>query len=315
MTFPTSAADLVAASFYQQPWYYTFELMPDVFTRGAGHRNLGLTRALLARCSVGDRSCLDIGTMEAAVPVLLWRRSGANIVAIDVAPFEDKIAAVKHYTGAEFHYYSGLLHGKTVEFLEARGHVNFDVVVLSGVLYHCFGPLHTLAMARSLVRTGGLMLIETFAVIDEQPAMFFNAFGMFTSDPSTYFLPSVPLLDYLLRYFKLQPIDCVYGDCTTVGTYRYARVATVCRAVNEVVAEPADTWMSSATGIVDYLTLCHWRLIENREHDPVEYDTRPERVRPRAGLAGTCDLLATVSAEPPMTLNANDAVIHLGDHV
>lgn len=235
------------------------------------------------------------------MPVLLSRRGAAKIVAIDVAPFEDKIAAVKHYVGVEFDYYSGLLHGKTVEFLKERRQVNFDLVVLSGVLYHCFGPLHTLAMARSLVRTGGLMLVETFAAIDEQHAMFFNAHGMFTADPSTYLLPSVPLLDYLFRYFKLQPIDCAYGERSLVGKHQCARVATVCRAVDAVVAEPADPWIHAATGIVDYLTLCDWQLIENREDDPVGYDVRPRTAKMRDDIAGACDLLATVLAESPMT--------------
>ena len=78
--------------------------------------------------------------------------------------------------------------------------VNFDVVVLSGVLYHCFGPLHTLAMARSLIRTGGLMIVETFAVVDEQYAMYFNARGFFIPDPSTYFSPSIALLGTLCIY-------------------------------------------------------------------------------------------------------------------
>jgi len=314
-TFPATAAELLATEWYRQPWYYTFELLPGVFTAGAGHLNLGLTRALLGRCSVANRSCLDIGTMEAAVPVLLSRRGAEKIVGVDVAPFEDKIAAVKHYTGTEFDYYSGLLHGKTVDFLKERGHVNFDLVILSGVLYHCFGPLHTLAMARSLVRTGGLMLIESFAAIDEQLAMFFNAAGVFTSDPSTYLLPSVPLLDYLFRYFKLQPIDCIHGERSTVGKYQCARVATVCRAVDAAVAEPGDSWMPAATGIVDYLTLCDWSTIENREHDPVGYDLGPSTARLRTNVPGTCDLLATVLVQAPTKLTAADAVIHLSDRV
>lgn len=313
-TFPTTAADLLATGLFRQPWYYTFELLPGVFTHGAGHVNLGLTRALLARCDVENRLCLDIGTMEAAVPVLLSRRGAAKVVGVDVARFENKIAAVKHYTGADFIYYSGLLHGHTVEFLKSQRHVNFDLVVLSGVLYHCFGPLHTLAMARSLVRTGGLMLIETYAAIDEKYAMFFNAHGMFASDPSTYLLPSVPLLDYLFRYFKLQPIDCAYWGRVQIGEHQCARVATMCRAVDEVVAEPADAWIHDASGIVDYLTLCDWSLIENREHDPVGYDVERRTARMRPDFEA-CDLLATVLSEPPMDLTAEHAIIRLDDLV
>ena len=88
--------------------------------------------------------------MEGAVPILLSRRAAGPIVAVDIS-YRERIAAVKHYTGARFDYHSGLTHGNTVSFLRSQGVVNFDVVVLSGVLYHCFGPLHTLAMARSLI--------------------------------------------------------------------------------------------------------------------------------------------------------------------
>lgn len=145
--------------------------------------------------------------------------------------------------------------------------------------------------------------------------MFFNARGMFTADPSTYLLPSVALLDYIFRYFKLQPIDCAYGDRCVIGTHQCARVATVCRAVDAVVAEPADPWIHAAAGIVDYLTLCDWRLIENREHDPVGYDVGLRSAKMRDDIVGACDLLATVLAQPPMHLTADGAVIRLDDHV
>ena len=66
--FPTSREEIEQADFFTEHWYYSMELVPGVYTPGANHRNIGLTRQLLARTEVEGRSCLDIGTMEAAVP-------------------------------------------------------------------------------------------------------------------------------------------------------------------------------------------------------------------------------------------------------
>jgi SAM-dependent methyltransferase len=312
MIYPLTKDDLLASSLYNQYWYYSIELIPEVLTQGAHHLNLGLTRRLLKQCDVEDRNCLDIGTMEAAVPVLLSRRGAAKIVGVDIAPFYDKINAVKHYTRAGFEYYSGLTHGRTVQFLKEKGHINFDVVVLSGVLYHCFGPLHTLAMARSLLKTGGLMIIETFAVLDEQHAMFFNTAGMFTPDPSSYFLISIPLLDYILRYFKLAPLDCVHGQSSIVDGHKCIRFGVVCRAVNDTVADPNDKWMSGATEIVDYRTLFDWDIIDKGSRDPVIYYNEGKTQFLRKDT-GTCDLWQAAQHQPSIALEVKDSVIYLQD--
>ena len=299
--FPASPKDLLRSPVFSQLWYYAMELLPGVVTPGYRHLNFGLTRTLLSRIDVRNRSILDIGTMEGGVPVLANRQGARNIVGIDVAPFQDKVDAVKHYTGAEFDYYFGLTHGATPAFLKQRGHANFDVVVLSGVLYHCFGPLHTLAMARSMIRTGGLMIVETFATADQEQGMFFNTDGRFTTDPSTYFLITAPLLDYLLRYFKLQPIDCIYGMPAEIGPHKTMRIATVCRAVNDVVA--GNDWMRQAATIVDYVTLIDWDGIDKSEGDPVPYRNE----------LGTVDLFYTVTTKQPHDLRPEDAIIKLAD--
>jgi SAM-dependent methyltransferase len=309
MTFPDDREAIERSSFFNEKWYYSIELIPGLFTQGANHRNLGLTRDLLKRCEVKDRRCLDIGTMEAAVPILLSRRGAGPIVAVDIS-YRERIAAVKHYTGARFDYHSGLTHGNTVSFLRSQGVVNFDVVVLSGVLYHCFGPLHTLAMARSLIRTGGLMIVETFAVVDEQYAMFFNARGFFTPDPSTYFLPSIALLEYLLRYFKLTPLATVHGQPSQTGPHRLTRIAVACRATNEIGAKD-DPWMEAATGIVDYVTLIEWDLIDQSGADPPAFEAPPRRLPVLD--ADTCDVVRTVLESPPLPLGENVARIGLTD--
>ncbi|HEU4867671.1 MAG TPA: methyltransferase domain-containing protein [Actinomycetota bacterium] len=295
--------------YLDQYWYYCVELSPGVFTPGAKHRNLGLTRDLLARCEVTGRRCLDIGTMEAAVPVLMSRREAGQVVAVDVMHCDRKVAVVKHFTGAEFDYHGGLTHQATARFVGRRYGGNFDVVVLSGVLYHCFGPLAVLAMARSLVRTGGLMIVETYAAMDKQDAMYFNARGQLSPDGSTYFLLSVPLLEYLLRYLRLKPLDCVTSPTVDVGGRPSARVAVVCRATNELGIS-GDAWMESAANQIDYRTLVDWERIDVSGADPPAYGPAASRF---VDGEGSCDVTRTAFESPPLDLPERVATIGLED--
>jgi hypothetical protein len=59
----------------QSDWYYSIALLPGRFTRGREFPNVALTRPLLRRCQVERQRCLDIGTMEGLIPVLLSRRA------------------------------------------------------------------------------------------------------------------------------------------------------------------------------------------------------------------------------------------------
>jgi 2-polyprenyl-3-methyl-5-hydroxy-6-metoxy-1,4-benzoquinol methylase len=307
---PATREEIEASVYFNQYWYYCFELLPGLFTPGEKHPNLGLTRDLLSRCEVAGRKCLDIGTMEGAVPVLLSCRGAGTIAAVDVMECGDKIELVKRHTGAEFNYHSSLNHFQTVPFLQRRYSANFDVVVFSGVLYHCMGPIHALGMARSLVRTGGLMIVETLAAIDERDVMFFNSGGAFYPDPSTYFAVSVPLFDYLLRLFKLLPIDCAASRQSVIGGRQLARVAVTCRAINEIPVK-GDPWIEETTKEVDYRTLVDWEAIDRSGSDPPAYGRPASRfVDP---VSGSCDVTRTVMRAPPMALPEQVAIIALED--
>jgi 2-polyprenyl-3-methyl-5-hydroxy-6-metoxy-1,4-benzoquinol methylase len=130
---------------------------------------------------------------------MLQRRGAELVPGVDVMECSAKVDVVQYYTKAYLDYHGGLTHGQTVSFLRERYGGNFDLVIFLGVLYHCLAPLHALGMARSLVRTGGVMIVETLAALDKQQAMFFNTMGMISADPSTFFTMSVPLFEYFLR--------------------------------------------------------------------------------------------------------------------
>ncbi|HEU0049615.1 MAG TPA: methyltransferase domain-containing protein, partial [Nitrososphaera sp.] len=135
--------------------------------------NIALTRNLLKAAKVEGSRCFDFGTMEALVPTLLTKRGARQVVAVDAADCSEKVELVKSWHGVQFDYYGNILLDKTVAFARSIGD-RFDIVVLSGILYHVFSPFHLLGYARSLVRRGGLVIIETAAILDQSYAMQYN---------------------------------------------------------------------------------------------------------------------------------------------
>ena len=224
------------------PWYYSVEMELGKLTSGQNFSNVGLTRALLQRTDLRGKDCLDIGTMEGVVPTLMKRRDASKVVAYDrPSALTSRVEAVKDRFGVDFEFVSGVpLSG-----LPARlDHRTFDVVVMSGVLYHLFSPLSGLATARGLLRNGGIMILETAAAIDDTPAMHWNANYRFLGE--AYFFPSLACLDYFVRFLRMEVIDCAYLESQRVDGLRTARVALSCRAVDHPRGPSTDGFLQGS---------------------------------------------------------------------
>jgi tRNA (mo5U34)-methyltransferase len=91
----------------------------------------------------------------------------------------------------------------------------FDIVQHLGLLYHLRDPLLTLSQARSVIKTGGYLLIETGAVINEKRSfMAFNGVtpqspngGRIYNDATTWWAPTVPCLKEMLQATLFEPIE------------------------------------------------------------------------------------------------------------
>jgi SAM-dependent methyltransferase len=217
------------------PWYYSVEMEPGKLTPGQEFSNVALTRILLQRADLTGKDCLDIGTMEGVIPVLMKRRGASGVVAYDrPSALTARIEAVKNRFGVDFTFVSGVPLAGLPARLDYR---TFDVVVMSGLLYHLFSPLSGLATARGLLRNGGLMILETTAVIDDTPAMHLNTNFRFLGE--AYFLPTLASLDYLVRFLRMEIIDCAYVESHRIDGLRTARVAITCRAIDHP-SEPSN---------------------------------------------------------------------------
>jgi SAM-dependent methyltransferase len=238
------------------PWYYSMEMEPGKLTPGQTFPNIALTRTLLRRADLNGQNCLDIGTMEGLIPILMQRRGARSVTAYDrPSALTSRIAAVKNRFGADFDFVSGFALADLPAQLDHR---TFDVVVMSGVLYHLFSPLSGLAIARGLVRNGGLMIVETAAIIADEPAMHWNSASRFKGE--AYFYPSVATLDYFARFLRMEIIDCAFLIWGTIDGLLIARVAFTCRAVMDVPADPDDRLIRGTYHTeVDLLELLDWK--------------------------------------------------------
>ena len=269
---------------FSQPWYYVIELGPGLYTPGKERPNVGLTRRLLHKIEIESGArCLDIGAQEGLVSILLGRRGG-EVVAYDRIYPEERIRLVREALGADFELLGEPITGRNERRwlghggpmpnvgmslpelraeLAGQGYKPFDVVVFSGVLYHVYDPLASLALVRGLVRTGGIVVVETAAMFDGGMTLNLNAAGRFNE--YTIWLPSLGCLDYLLRIVRLEPLEVAY-----FGRAR-GRIAVACRAVEAARAKPGDEYLRSRLHDYELAEYLDWSAVASAE-PAVGYD-------------------------------------------
>lgn len=233
------------ASKQTENWYYSIELEPGKFSRcDQPHQNIALTRALLREIDLHGLDCLDIGTQEALLPVLMLREGAASVTAYDRWSLNSRIDRVKLAYSVDFEYLHGFpLTELTTKLTEVDSEL-FDVVVFSGVLYHLINPLGLLAIARSRCRVGGLFIIETAIVHSQEMLLHFNAGGELYGPYANYFLPTTACLEYFLHMLCLKPVAAIQLEN---GQEPIKRVALACRSMSspQAVNSEEDVWLNS----------------------------------------------------------------------
>ncbi len=263
---------------YNQWWYYSVELLPDVVTKGIYPASFPLLpRIMMRRCELEGASCLDLGSMEGLMPVLMRRGGAKEVLATDAIDHcVEKMEAVRRYYQADFDYKSvGLMYNLSQK-LGGRG---FDFINCSGLLYHVFSPLMVLSGIRPLLKRNGLMVVSTNVLLDDSFSMDFNNAGRMQTEANTFWYISIGLLDYLLRYLRLAPNDCIcvpHSQISSDRRYVFDKpsgyVSVLCRAVDTALATADDPWMaSSVSGSWEYKDIPDWKLAESQPVSRMKY--------------------------------------------
>jgi SAM-dependent methyltransferase len=288
---------------FNHRWYYNLELAPGLFTPGRDHRAVAQTRNLLRRVDIesggadgGGARCLDVGIQEAMITLLLDRRGGSEVVGYDRVLRQARLNLVREALKPDFKLIGGMKLADLPAALAEERYDPFDVVVFSGVLYHMFDPLGGLAIVRGLVRNGGICLVETTVALDDSDAMHFNRAGRFT--PRGLWFVTPRLLEYLLRFLRLKPLDVVHvpGAAAEDGKPAQGRIAIACRAVPDPVGEPGDAWILRTKGH-DFDEFLSWDAVDSTAPDVVYDDSRKGIVH---GDDGRLDVEASIDATEPL---------------
>ncbi|HET6964758.1 MAG TPA: methyltransferase domain-containing protein [Acidimicrobiales bacterium] len=289
-------------------WYYTVELAPGVFARGQYQPTRPMPpRTLMRGVDLRGATCLDMGSMEGLMPVLMSRGGATQVIATDYNQHcLEKMAAVRLAYGVDFQFAAvGPMHD-----LFRKLTVNsFDLINCSGLLYHVWSPLHVLASVRPLLRRNGLMIASTYTVDCPELVAEFNQAGGLDAETNTFWYLSLPLFDYLLAYMRLIPIDLVYMPLNLHG--RHGRsdcgyVSVLCRASD--VADD-DAWMiASHAQSWEFMSFCDWAMADAQTASTISM--RDGRERGRINVAG-----AVHDREWPLAVNdpADAHVLRLSD--
>ncbi len=301
---PATPASMRESELYNQWWYYSFELAPGVMTSSSFPADFPLLpRMLLRNAEVAGCDCLDIGSVEGLMPILMCRQGAREVVATNPHLYNyEKMQAVRKLFGVNFKFRQV---GSLYDISRKLGNKGFDLINLSGVLYHVYSPMHVLAGLRPMLKKNGLMIVSTNVVRRNDFSMEFNDRGKLQREATTYWYPSIPLYDYLLRYFELLPIDCLYhpyaGDDSTRFTAEFESgyLSVVCRATDEPSFDSEDAWAPES--IADsYETILLWDRAKQTAQPAstigYKHAPDPDLMRDRRSL----DLWKAVNALPPI---------------
>jgi len=266
------------ASVLNDWWYYSVELASGVTTKGMDTPQTPmLPRMMLRNCRLRDMDCLDIGSMEGLIPALMSRQGARKVLATDAMPHcQKKMDVLRKIYDVDFDFREvGLLYDLGVKLKDCGG---FDFINLSGVLYHVFSPMHVLAGIRPLLKKNGLMVISTNVMNREGCSLEFNKHGSLQMETNTFWYHSAPLLEELIRYFKMVPIDFLFCPHTPVNPYNYVPglnsgyMSVVCRAVDGLEVESADPWASrSRMSSWEFLSLCNGQMMASQPTSTISY--------------------------------------------
>ncbi|MGC2516286.1 MAG: DUF1698 domain-containing protein [Terriglobales bacterium] len=284
--YPQAREDMLRWKVYNTFWYYDIELLPGVTTRGHYPQATPLLpRMLLRNCNLKGADCLDIGSMEGLIPVLMCRQGAHRVLATDFNFHAySKMLAVMKYYGVAFSFKRLDLLYDLANKIASPTWRGFDLINLSGVLYHVFSPFHVLAGLRPLLKRGGLMIVSTNVINRDGFSMEFNNSGKLQSEANTFWYLSIKMFDYMLRYFQLVPIDCLYYKHPLKDVVRYspgfeaAYLSVVCRAVSDRGAAFSDKWLSESVARSWEYLLCNQKMIDAQASSTISYRAGSEPI-------------------------------------
>jgi tRNA (mo5U34)-methyltransferase len=253
-------------------WYHKIRLADGIVTPGLDLDDVwGLIRGVRRHLDYRDKIVLDLGAWDGMWSFEAEALGAALVVAADCCyqPLQNFLfcreilgsRALPYYNVNLYQLQDGLdvfLHDNrfvehdTESFRglnrEALGPTDrrFDIVQHMGILYHLRDPLMSLIQTRSVMKTGGRLLLETaYARSDHTPMMVFNGpvqqLGRVYHDWTTWWAPNLACLKEMLYASLFRVIDetIEVGLKPHASDDRISRVCLVAEAVDDTAVDPA----------------------------------------------------------------------------
>jgi len=212
-------------------WYHAIELEPGLVTPGRFEQAVPPNFTLfpvfqfLEHIDLNGLDCLDIGTTDGLASFIM-RMKGGRVVATDRGEREGFYLVREHLGLKDVEYLpKTTLDGGDLESKLARQKLPsvYDLVLLSGVIYHAYDPLVVMMYARKLLKPEGLLIVETVRHPGSDSALYTNWDAPRpVIEPNTYFLPTLKAVHSMLRFCCCDPIATVING-NRVGVLMIAK--------------------------------------------------------------------------------------------
>ncbi|MDF2681173.1 MAG: hypothetical protein K0R47_2363 [Brevibacillus sp.] len=240
----------------KRAWYHKIQLRPGIVTPGIEQLTdlWNMTRQSRGHISYAGKRVLDLASFDGMWSFEAERLGASLVVATDCL----------HLLYSNFEFCKNILQSKVVPMYNITPYKlweglqvllmddittplpfphqiysnKFDVVQHLGLLYHLRDPMWTLSQSRSVLKTGGHLLLETACILDmNQSMMVYNGppgkQNRIYPDITTWWLPTVPCLMEMLRGTMFEPIPESVRTIPsgTVSNYEAGRISLIARAI------------------------------------------------------------------------------------
>ncbi|CAH2029935.1 class I SAM-dependent methyltransferase [Trichlorobacter ammonificans] len=157
--------------------------------------------ALLEQITLPGMSCLDIGTMDGLISLILKAGGASRVVATDVLN-RPTFEIAREISGQDIEYYPDI---HINDLPQTPVNSSYDLITFSGVLYHLYDPLGGIATCRKLIARNGLLILETETTVGSTADMKFTPAYNEYPEPYTYWQPTIPCLLEMLKFCCFEP--------------------------------------------------------------------------------------------------------------
>jgi tRNA (mo5U34)-methyltransferase len=172
-------------------WFHSIDLGGGVKTPGPPHAQTKHIQNGFDVVDFTDKLVLDVGAWDGLWTYEAERRGARQVVSIDLISERDRpefttfeIAGKILGSNAEYHPHTSVYDVANL------GRDDFDVVLFNGVIYHLKDPLLALARLRSVMKTHGIILVESEVVHSKRSYSEFYYHHDYAKSPSNWFIPS-----------------------------------------------------------------------------------------------------------------------------